>query len=151
MILKLESSASSPVATSLEVSMPQHQPATFSFPKRQFSKSKLVVSLYQANWFRSWSCTVPHYIIMRLQIVTVPLLCMYVQWQAARKCLQKMLTQLLQAIGITIIIMWRVFKLSNYCVVFQCINVLHSIMELMLLWISKRLLKNGITAIIYDY
>ena len=32
---KLESSASSPVATSLEVSMP-HQPATFSFPKRQF-------------------------------------------------------------------------------------------------------------------
>ena len=34
-ILKLESSASSPVATSLEVSMP-HQPATFSFPKRQF-------------------------------------------------------------------------------------------------------------------
>ena len=34
-ILKLESSASSPVATSLEVSMP-HQPATFFFPKRQF-------------------------------------------------------------------------------------------------------------------
>ena len=34
-ILKLESSASSPVATSLEVSMP-HQPATLSFPKRQF-------------------------------------------------------------------------------------------------------------------
>ena len=34
-ILKLESFASSPVATSLEVSMP-HQPATFSFPKRQF-------------------------------------------------------------------------------------------------------------------
>ena len=31
--LKLESSASSPVATSLEVSMP-HQPATFYFPKR---------------------------------------------------------------------------------------------------------------------
>ena len=34
-ILKLESSASSPVATSLEVSM-SHQPATFSFPKYQF-------------------------------------------------------------------------------------------------------------------
>ena len=34
-ILKLESSASSPIATSLDVSMP-HQPATFSFPKRQF-------------------------------------------------------------------------------------------------------------------
>ena len=34
-ILKLESSASSPVVTSLEVSMPQ-QPATFSFPKHQF-------------------------------------------------------------------------------------------------------------------
>ena len=34
-ILKLESSASYPVATSLEVSVP-HQPAIFSFPKRQF-------------------------------------------------------------------------------------------------------------------
>ena len=34
-ILKIESSASSPVATSLEVSMP-HQPAIFFFPKRQF-------------------------------------------------------------------------------------------------------------------
>ena len=34
-ILKLESSASSPVTTSLEVSMP-HKPATFSFLKRQF-------------------------------------------------------------------------------------------------------------------
>ena len=32
MILKLELSASSPVATSLEVSMPLHQPATFPFP-----------------------------------------------------------------------------------------------------------------------
>ena len=31
---------------------------------------------------------------------------------------------------------------------FQCINVLHNIMELMLLWISKRL-KSGITATIY--
>ena len=37
-ILKLESSASSPVATSLEVSMPD-QPATFSFPKRQANPS----------------------------------------------------------------------------------------------------------------
>ena len=34
-ILKLESSANSPVATSLEVSM-LHQLATFSLPKRQF-------------------------------------------------------------------------------------------------------------------
>ena len=34
-ILKLESSGSSPVATSLEVSMP-HQPATLSFSKHQF-------------------------------------------------------------------------------------------------------------------
>ena len=34
-ILKLESSASSPVATSLEVSMP-HQPATFPFPSVSF-------------------------------------------------------------------------------------------------------------------
>ena len=39
------------------------------------------------------------------------------------------------------IIMWCVFKLPEYCVVFQCINGLHSIMELMLLWITKRLLK----------
>ena len=34
-ILKLELSASCPGATSLEVSIP-HQPATFSFPKRQY-------------------------------------------------------------------------------------------------------------------
>ena len=27
--------------------------------------------------------------------------------------------------------------IQKYCVVFQCINVLHSIMDLMLLWISK--------------
>ena len=30
---------------------------------------------------------------------------------------------------------------TKYCVVFQCINVLHSIMEIMLLWISKCFLK----------
>ena len=35
MISKLESSVSFPVATSLEGPMP-HQPATFSFPKREF-------------------------------------------------------------------------------------------------------------------
>ena len=27
--------------------------------------------------------------------------------------------------------------IQKYCVVFQCINVLHGIMDLMLLWISK--------------
>ena len=54
-ILKLESSASSPVATSLEVSMP-HQPATFSLSKRQFSKSKSIMLSFQAGWFCSWSC-----------------------------------------------------------------------------------------------
>ena len=54
MKLKLASSVSSPVATSLEVSM-LHQPITFSFPKRQFSKSKSVVRLFQAGWSRSWS------------------------------------------------------------------------------------------------
>ena len=70
MILKLESSASSPVVTSLEVSVP-YQPATFSSPKRQFSKSKLVVCLFQAGWFHSWSC-IDRYIIMRMQIVMVP-------------------------------------------------------------------------------
>ena len=48
MMLKLELSMSSPVATSLEVSMP-HQPATFSFPKRQFSKSKSIVFWFQAG------------------------------------------------------------------------------------------------------
>ena len=31
--------------------------------------------------------------------------------------------------------------ISKHCVVFRCINMLHSIMELMLLWISKMLLK----------
>ena len=70
MILKLESSVSSPVATSLKVSMP-HQPATFSFPERWFSKSKLVVRLFQAGWpvsFMELHCS----IIMRLQIVIVP-------------------------------------------------------------------------------
>ena len=70
MILKLESSANSPVATSLEVSMPLHQPATFSFPKCQFSKSKLVVRSFQASWFRLRSCT-DRYIIMRSQMVIV--------------------------------------------------------------------------------
>ena len=51
MILKLaiESSMSPPVATSLEVSMPLHQPVTFSFFKDQFSKSKLVVGLFQGS------------------------------------------------------------------------------------------------------
>ena len=71
MILKLELSVSSPVATSLEVSMPLHQPTTFSFPKHQFSKSKLVVRSFKASWFRSWSCT-DRYIIIRWQMVTVP-------------------------------------------------------------------------------
>ena len=71
MILKLELSASSPVATSLEVSMPLHQPATFSFPKCQFSKSKLVVHSFQASLFRSLSCT-DRYIIIRSQMVIVP-------------------------------------------------------------------------------
>ena len=37
------------------------------------------------------------------------------------------------------------------CVVFQCINVLRNIMELILLWVSKRLLKNGIITIICSY
>ena len=70
MILKLEFSASSPVATSLEVSMPP-QPATFSFPKRQFSKCKSVVLLFQAD--RAVSFMELHrYIIMRSQIVMVP-------------------------------------------------------------------------------
>ena len=69
-ILKLESSASSPVAISLEVSMP-HQLAIFSFSKRQFSKSKSVVHSFQADWFCSWRC-IDRYIIIRLQIVMVP-------------------------------------------------------------------------------
>ena len=70
MILKLELSVSSPVATSLEVSMP-HQPAIFSFPKCQFSKSKLVVCWFQAGR-AVLSVELHHYIIMRLQIVTAP-------------------------------------------------------------------------------
>ena len=70
MILKLELSTSSPVATSLEVSMP-HQPATLSFPKCQFSKSMSVVRSFQVGCFRSWSC-IDRYIIMRSQIVMVP-------------------------------------------------------------------------------
>ena len=70
MILKLESSASSPVATSLEVSMP-HQPATFSLPERWFSKSKLVVRSFQAGWPVLFM-ELHHYIIIRLQIVIVP-------------------------------------------------------------------------------
>ena len=37
---------------------------------------------------------------------------------------------------------------AKYCVVFQCLNMLHSIMELMMLWISKMLLKNRIIATI---
>ena len=69
MILKLESSASSPVANLLEVSMP-HQPATFSFSKCQFSNSKSVVHSFQGGWFRLWSC-IDRYIIMRSQIVMV--------------------------------------------------------------------------------
>ena len=36
---------------------------------------------------------------------------MYVQWQAGRRFLQEMLTQPLQAIVITIIIIWCVFKI----------------------------------------
>ena len=66
MKLKLASAVSSPVASSLEVSM-LHQPITFSFPKHQFSKSKSVVHLFQAGWFCSWSC-----IATLLQIVIVP-------------------------------------------------------------------------------
>ena len=70
MILKLESSASSPVATSLEVSMP-HQPATFSFFKRQFSKSKSVGSAFVSGWLVSFM-ELHRYIVMRSQIVIVP-------------------------------------------------------------------------------
>ena len=67
-ILKLESSASSPVDTSLEVSMP-HQPTTFSFPKRQFSNSKLVVHLLQAGRVHG---VASNHIIIKSQIVMVP-------------------------------------------------------------------------------
>ena len=70
MILKLESSISSPVAISLEVSMP-HQPFTFSFLKCQFSKYKLVVHSFQADLFRSWSC-IATLSLMRSQILIVP-------------------------------------------------------------------------------
>ena len=75
--MKLELSVSSPVATSLEVSM-AHQPATFSFPKRKFSKSKLVMHSFQAGWLVSFHMELHHYIIMRLQIVIELLLCKYV-------------------------------------------------------------------------
>ena len=47
-------SATADAATSLEVSMP-HQPRSFSFPKRQFGKSKPVLRSFQAGWFGSWS------------------------------------------------------------------------------------------------
>ena len=70
MILKLELSASSPVVTSLEVSTP-HQPATFFFPKRLFSKYKPVVHSFQAGWPVSFM-ELHRYIIMRSQIVIVP-------------------------------------------------------------------------------
>ena len=47
---------------SASLSVPQnipespHQPTeTFSFPKRQFGKTKVVKRSCQASWFRSWS------------------------------------------------------------------------------------------------
>ena len=46
--------AAADAATSLEVSKP-HQPRTFSFPKRQFGKSKPALRSFQASWFGSWS------------------------------------------------------------------------------------------------
>ena len=40
--------------TSLKVSVP-HQPKAFTFPKRQFGKSKMVLRSFQAGWFHSWN------------------------------------------------------------------------------------------------
>ena len=85
MILKLELSASSPVATLLELFM-QHQPATVSFPKCQFSKSKSVVHSFQDAWFRLRNC-IWCYIIMRSQIaILVVLFALYNGEDAFRKC-----------------------------------------------------------------
>ena len=71
MKLKLETSASSPVATSIEVSMPQ-QPATFSFPKCRFSISNYQVSsAFVSGWLFSFM-ELHCYIIVRSQIVMVP-------------------------------------------------------------------------------
>ena len=46
-----------------------------------------------------------------------------------------------------------VARIQTACVVFQCINVLHSITELMLLGYQKDFLKNGFiaTIILYSY
>ena len=32
-----------------------HQPASFSFPKRQFGKKTVSFRSFQSSWFRSWS------------------------------------------------------------------------------------------------
>ena len=32
-----------------------HQPASFSFPQRQFGKKSVVLRSFQPSWFRSWS------------------------------------------------------------------------------------------------
>ena len=32
-----------------------HQPASFTFPQRQFGKKTVVLRSFQSSWFRSWS------------------------------------------------------------------------------------------------
>ena len=85
MILKLESSASSSVATSLEVSA-SAPTSHISFPKRQFSKSKSVVHWIQASWFHAHQSFMElhHYIIMRSQMVIVTF-ALYVCAMASRE------------------------------------------------------------------
>ena len=145
MILKLESSASSTVVTSLEASMPLHQPTTFSFPKHQVSKSKLVACSFQASLFHSWTRSyTDHYIIMRSQMIIVILpFAFYVCAMASREKMSSgnANTAFISNCDHNYNYMARIQSIA--IVVFQCINMLHSIMKLMLLWISKRLLKNG--------
>ena len=93
-VLKMELSASSSnsadadAATSLEASKP-HQPRTFSFPKRQFGKSKPVLRSFQAGWFGSWSWL--HY-----HEATDSAFCFYaLRLSGRRRCLQEILMWLL--------------------------------------------------------
>ena len=57
-LLVMTSVSSTSATLSVTENLPDapHQPKeTFSFPKRQFGKTKVVKRACQASWFRSWS------------------------------------------------------------------------------------------------
>ena len=114
------------------------------FSKCQFSKYKWVVCSFQASWFRSWSCT-DSYIIMRSQMVIVP----FALYICATASSEKMSSR--KNVDTAFVIShcdhdynWLCGACIQTAVVLCSVPmyiVLHSIMELMILWISKRLLK----------